>query len=46
MTPSHQPSEQEEDNGPEMLGYVLIYCAVVLAWPAYYMISVIASWLR
>ena len=46
MMPSPQQSEQEEDHGPEMLGYVLIYCAVVLAWPACYMISVIASWLR
>ena len=35
----------EEDRGPEMLAYVLIYCAVVIAWPAYYVIGLIASWL-
>lgn len=40
-----QHADSDEDHGPEMLTYVLIYCAVVLAWPAYYMIGVIASWL-
>ena len=45
MMQSPQPSEQEEDHGPEMLAYVMIYCVAVLAWPAGYMIAVIGSWL-
>ena len=41
-----QRNEQDDNHGPEMLAYVMIYCAAVLAWPAGYMIVVIASWLR
>ena len=40
-----QHNEQDEDHGPEMLAYVLIYCLVLLSYPTGYALAVMASWL-
>ena len=45
MTTSHQDNEQDEDHGPEMLGYALIYCVILLAFPVGCAVTVMLSWL-
>ena len=39
------PDDGQPDRGFEMLGYALICCATLLAFPVGCTISVIASWL-
>lgn len=42
---SADPDDGQENHGFDMLGYVLIFTAVVLAWPIGLLIARIASWL-